>query len=709
MNAQQLLAANHIALADLTPGRHYTTCPQCSAQRSTREHRTQKCLGVTIDADDKVRWGCSHCSWTGPEKGAAKGNGAARPEPPTYEYRSADGVTRFRKVRLPPKVFWLERPDSKGGWIKNTEGVDTSLLYHADEVVKAIAAGLVICVAEGEKDCDTLRRAGFVATCNAHGASDPTKRQKPKWTAAHSAQLAGAEIVVLNDNDPPGYAHAETTCRLSLGVASRVRRLDLKPHWPDIPKGGDVSDWLAAGASVDALKALIAAAPDYEPPTKAKVESASPGPTTPEAEANGKGQVKRGNGAAAAPTEPLMKPIKRPFCANVGNAITLLETEPALQSMLAYDEMSGLQIVLHAAPKPGEERPPAAPFTPRPLLDEDVVAVQHWLQWKALRGLGRVAAYDAILKRARDCSFHPVRDYLDALQWDGKERLPFWLSDYLDAPDDAYARAIGPMFLIAMAARILRPGCKADYMLVLEGPQGLLKSQACAVLGGPWFSSSLPDITNVKDAMQHLRGKWLIEIAELHAIGRAETTLLKSFISREVGRSEVVQPRQCLFIGSTNEQGYLRDQTGNRRFWPVKCSAPDVDALSRDRDQLFAEAVVRFRRGEHWWPDPAFEKATIAPEQELRRDTDAWEPKIADWLEATTDQKVLIWEVAAKALSIEVARLGRADQNRIVAALIRAGWERARATGKGKWWERSTELAWNSDQVTDVLTYVRKK
>jgi predicted P-loop ATPase len=403
---------------------------------------------------------------------------------------------------------------------------------------------------------------------------------------------------------------------------------------------------------------------------------------------------------AAEPMGGLMKPkpVKQRFCANVGNAIVLLETEPALMGLLAYDEMLGLPILMHRPPRPGEEDADASPFTPRPLIDEDEIAVQHWIQWKALRGVGDKTVHDAMAKRARDCSFHPVRQYLDGLKWDGKGRLDFWLSDYLDVPDDTYSRAIGPMFLIAMVARIFQPGCKADYCLVLEGPQGVLKSKACSVLAGQWFSSSLPDITHVKDAMQHLRGKWLIEIAELHAFGRAETSLLKSFISRETdryrptyGRNDVAEPRQCLFIGTTNEKTYLRDHTGGRRFWPVKCGSPDIEALARDRDQLFAEAVVRFRRGDHWWPDPIFEAEHIKPEQEARRDADAWEPLIADWLDNTAEVRIRVADVAQRALGIEASRLGRAEQNRITAVMLREGWERGVRTGGGKWWVRPTQ------------------
>lgn len=369
-------------------------------------------------------------------------------------------------------------------------------------------------------------------------------------------------------------------------------------------------------------------------------------------------------------------------------ANALIALRAALPELFAYDAMLCAPILLHALAKDEVD------FTPRPVTDVDVGLVQERLQHLGLKRIAKDVVHQAVDIIASENKTHPVRDYLNSLTWDGTKRLLQFFPGYFGTEKTEYTQAIGPMFVVAMVARILKPGCKADYMVVLEGPQGTLKSTACHVLGGHWFSDNLPDINAGKDAAQHLRGKWLIEVSEMHSVGKAEAALLKSFITRtheryrpSYGRKEVIEPRQCIFVGTTNRAAYLRDETGGRRFWPIKCGKITVDALARDRDQIFAEAVALYRNEFKWWPDAQFEREHIKPQQAERYEADVWEDNIRDYVEPKT--RVTVGEVGRHALGIETARIGTADQRRIAAALEQLGWKRQPQSWDGKrWWNK---------------------
>lgn len=276
MNASELLHANSIRLPGYSPGRYYTLCPRCSHTR-TPTNRKAKVLGVTIDQDGSVRWGCNHCNWTGPEANGGNPPPRITPGAVHHSYISEDG-TPLRKVRRPkgtvPRCTW-QHLDASGEWKAGTDR-HTPRIYRHDQIKSAIAEGRKILVAEGESDVDCLWRYGFAATCSPHGAAEPG--QKSKWLHQYSEQLRGANLIVLNDNDPQGYDHAEATCKMSAGTAQSIRRLDLKPHWPDIGAGDDVRAWLESGTGSQAkLERLIAEAPIWKKnktdPTRLKLNN----------------------------------------------------------------------------------------------------------------------------------------------------------------------------------------------------------------------------------------------------------------------------------------------------------------------------------------------------------------------------------------------------------------------------------------------------
>ena len=368
----------------------------------------------------------------------------------------------------------------------------------------------------------------------------------------------------------------------------------------------------------------------------------------------------------------------------VQNAVLALRHDPEVQSRLCYNEMLCQPMV----------RRNGSP--PEPLSDNDITKINAWLQRAGLTRIGREAAKNAAFLVASETRYHPIREYLDGLKWDGHPRLHDWASVYLGAERSPYHDAVGAMFLRQMVARIYKPGCKADYMLVLEGVQGTIKSTVCSVLSGDeYFSDALRDVES-KDASVHMRGKWVIEIAELHAMKRAETTVLKSFVTRRYekyrppyGSMEVNEPRQCVLIGTTNNDQYLRDDTGNRRFWGIKCGAIDLDRLRADRDQLFAEAVTEFRNEVPWWPDADFERELIEPEQDARYEEDPWHSVIRIYVAGL--ERVTTPGVATGALSIEIGRVSVFDHRRIAAVLRKLQWVSKRNKTE-RWWEPAVTL-----------------
>ena len=361
---------------------------------------------------------------------------------------------------------------------------------------------------------------------------------------------------------------------------------------------------------------------------------------------------------------------------NHSNAMIALRNDPSLNKAFAFDEMGLTTLVL--------QHPPGSPvvrakFVSRPLRDVDVSSVQEYLQKLGLSHIGAPSVHQAIDARAHECAFHPVRDYLEGLVWDGTPRLPDWLPTYVGVKKDPYSVGIGRMFLLSMVARIYLPGCKCDYTVILEAPQGSEKSTVCRVLGGRWFSDSLPE-TSGKDAAQHLAGKWLVELGEMAVMSKWEGTSLKAFLTRQedkyrppYGRTEIIQKRQCVFIGTTNQSVYLKDSTGGRRFWPVVAGKIDNVALAADRDQLFAETVAVFKAGEKWHPNLEFEKNYIQPQQEARFEEDSWEDVVRKILES--EDRIRVGQILC-AIGFDQSKRSTRNERRVTDILHRLGWRR---------------------------------
>jgi hypothetical protein len=291
-----------------------------------------------------------------------------------------------------------------------------------------------------------------------------------------------------------------------------------------------------------------------------------------------------------------------------------------------------------------------------------------------------------IMNSARLNGFHPVRDYLDALAWDGVERIDTWLHDYAQAEDSDYTSAVGALMLTAAVRRVRRPGCKFDEMVVLENAeQGTNKSTALAVLAvkDEWFTDDLPLNAEGKRVIEALRGKWIIEAAELSGMRRTDIEHVKALLSRQFDRGRLAYdrivsevPRQCVVIGTTNATEYLKDTSGNRRFWPVLCERFDIKSLRRDRDQLWAEAAAREAEGiSIRLPRDLWDSA--GAEQAKRLTNDPFRETLQHHLGDRTGKisAETLWEI----MEVKAGQRGQDQSRRIADAMRSLGWRRNRA------------------------------
>lgn len=306
---------------------------------------------------------------------------------------------------------------------------------------------------------------------------------------------------------------------------------------------------------------------------------------------------------------------------------------------------------------------------------------------------------------ARRNRYHPVRNYLDGLRWDGEERIEEWLIRFAGAEDTPFVRAVSRIVLIAAVRRIRKPGCKFDEMLVLESPEGTGKSTCFSILAGDYFTDCAPLHAPAREVIELLRGRWIVECADLAGMRKGEVETLKAFLSRTEDSATLKYKeettrfkRQCIFVGTTNESSYLLSTTGNRRFWPVKVAAISHLTLTLLRDQLWAEAAACEADGESIrLPEDLWEDAR--QEQELRMPIDEWEGLVADWLETQERERNLLSpagprttlsKVADGALGLKADKLDQRVIERIAKCLRKAGWYMKRSNSK-RWWYRTSE------------------
>lgn len=628
-----------------------------------------------------------------------------------WEYRDQVGrllgvVCRFSAsdgTKEVQPLSWCQRPDGRREWRYKAFGQPRPL-YGLWRLPPAHGGPVII--TEGEKKADRLYEAldgrvpvlSWPGGCKVPSLADWTPLRGCSavlWPDADSQRDKSTQALLPRERQP-GWAAMRKVAQLLAELDCPAEIVDIGDPGT-LPDGWDAADAIADGWDVPQLEAFMARrvpglVAEVAPPAAAPV--ASPGPVAPHAAPAAPPAPAGAGGRSPPPTaaragggggdeddarwrdEYITARGQVREC--VPNVMLVLHKHAQWRGVLGFDEFSQRVVKRRPAPYDPDD------WDGDEWLDVDDTRAAAWIARREgwVPSAGMVA--EAVLEAARAQPFHPVRDWLATLSHDGVPRIDHWLVDLLGVEDSEYARRVSRYFLIGMCMRVLSPGVKFDYCLVLEGRQGRGKSTALSILGGEWFSDTELDLTH-KDSMSNIRGKWLHEFGEMGSLARAESSRQKSFLSRQVdefrpayARREIRCPRQSAFAGTTNEWAWNKDPTGGRRFWPVEVGDINTDGLRAIRDQLFAEALVAAQAGERYWPTPDEQRELFDPEQLSRESPDALVEMLSDWLDAPTNQRVefTMADAAIEGLKLDAARLTRDIQTRIGTALRKLGCER---------------------------------
>jgi predicted P-loop ATPase len=674
-----------------------------------------------------------------------------RPEKPVthytptavYPYHHSDGrvigyVLRveIKGKKLTPLVLWCENTETgELTWCHRPFAAPRRLYNLPAFAARPDAQVLVV---EGEKCAEAGKRIlpkAVVTTWQGGGKA----AGKSDWSP-----VRGRDVLIWPDADPEGLDAAHEAASLAKAAGASRVRIIAPPA--DKPKGWDIADAEAEGWTRADVVAF-ARAEAREAGQTHRTPDPEPQPPEDERQRFDEPTPERGGERHGGPaTRPALKPVEqekpqpepeskpRPRLRLVDNEtaarmsdgmdweaylekdahdrnkpksftnfVVMMQREPSMRGVFMFNEFSNQVLI---AKKPAWVKSPGD-WKPRRFEDDDASQARMYLEKRGFNATNS-DMHAAINRAARALTINPVRDWMNGLKWDGKERLfgnaetGGWLSTYLGAKPtkSGIDRAFGGRWLIGAVARNLtenEDGEKMDNMLVLEGPQAMYKSTSLKVLatvaGGVYFIDGIHDFSS-KDAILNMQGNLIIEADEMVAVKRGDADVTKGMLSRTTdkirppyGRETVNLPRRFVIAGTLNPQGrgYLKDPTGARRFWPVLIERPaDLAALERDREKLWAEAVAHYLGGEPWWLQGE-EVQQAEAEQRKRYQADPWAGRIDEFLDTlTSDTETVTVSQIFSILSIPSVRQDPQFSDRIISHLLMCGWTRTSRTKAGK-------------------------